>query len=161
MTGKRVAQGLGWFSLALGILEITMARQLSRGLGVSDSLLRVYGVREIVTGVGVLASSDRTPWLAARVAGVALDIATLAAALPGNERKANVGLALGAVAGVTTLDIAAVQDYRSQRRARYLPRDYSDRSGFPRPPEEMRGAASAARRTKPSSPRAAAVSARP
>jgi hypothetical protein len=161
MTGKRVAQGLGWFSLALGILEITMARQLSRGLGVSDSLLRVYGVREIATGIGVLASRDRTPWLAARLAGDALDIATLAAALPGNARKANVGLALGAVAGVTALDIAAVQDYRSQRRARYLPRDYSDRSGFPRPPEEMRGAVSAARRTTPSSPRAAAASVRP
>lgn len=159
MTGKRVAQGLGIFSLALGILEITMARQLSRGLGVNDWLLRACGVREIATGIGVLASTDRTPWLAARVAGDALDIATLAAALPGNERKANVAIALGAVAGATVLDIGAVQDYRSQRRARFLPRDYSDRSGFPRPAAQMRGAARAAIRSPDR--RAAAASAAP
>ena len=161
MTGKRLAQGLGWFSLVLGIVEITMSRRLSRGLGVDAWLLRAYGVREIATGIGVLASSDRTPWLAARVAGDALDIATLAAALPDAGKRRNAGLALGAVAGVTALDIAAVQDYRSQRRARYMPRDYSDRSGFPRPANEMRGAASAGRRTTPSSPRAAAASVLP
>jgi hypothetical protein len=143
MTSKRIAQGLGWFSIALGLLEITMARRLARGLGSRDLdwVLRAYGAREIATGVGLLASRNRAPWMWGRVAGDALDIATLAAAMPGSQRKRNVGIALGAVAGVTALDAACAMDFAAQRRARTPTHDYSGRSGFPRPPEAMRGAA--------------------
>lgn len=141
MTSKRIAQGLGWFSIVLGLMEIAMARRLSRALRIDDRLLRAYGAREIATGVGLLASRNRAPWMYARVAGDALDIATLAAALPGNPNKAGVGMALSAVAGVTALDVATSADFRAQRRARVAVRDYSDRSGFPRPAGAMRGAA--------------------
>jgi hypothetical protein len=52
--------------------------------------------------------------------------------------------ALGA--GILLLGIGAgvalwAAPYRDRRRRRRLLFDYSDRSGFPRPPSEMRGAA--------------------
>jgi hypothetical protein len=76
-----------------------------------------------------------------RVAGDALDIATLAGRMqPGRRLGPAIGLA--AVAGVTALDVAnaASLSARDRRRAK-AQFDYSDRSGFPRPPEQMRGAA--------------------
>ena len=145
MTSKRIAQGLGWFSIALGLLELTMARQLCRALGMRELewLVRAYGAREVATGIGLLASGNRAPWMWARVGGDALDLATLASALPENRKRRNVGIAMGAVAGVSALDYACARDFQMQRRASVLVRDYSDRSGFPRPVEQMRGAARA------------------
>jgi hypothetical protein len=55
-------------------------------------------------------------------------------------------IAMGAVAGVTVLDIMCTNALMAQpheARGRRIERrwDYSDRSGLPRPPNEMRGAA--------------------
>lgn len=140
---RSMARGLGWLSLALGAAEILFARPLAKALGMrgDEGLLRFYGVREIANGVGALAARDPGPWIWGRVAGDALDIATLATRL-GHRRDTTTWLALGAVAGVTALDLAAA---RALARA-YAPtqaplRDYSDRTGFPKPPEAMRGAA--------------------
>lgn len=159
MTSKRLAQGLGWFSIALGLMELTLSRQLCRALGMRNMewLVRAYGAREVGTGIGLLAFRNRAPWIWARVAGDALDLATLAAALPAKRKRRNVGMAIGAVAGVSALDYACARDFQTRRRASVLVRDYSDRSGFPRPAAEMRGRAlaSGARRTTPSNPRAA------
>lgn len=47
-----------------------------------ERLIRAYGVREIAKGVGILTSPNPTPWLWGRVAGDALDLATLAAPTP-------------------------------------------------------------------------------
>lgn len=139
-----VANGLGWFSIALGVLELLAPRPLGRafGLGRRPGLIRAYGAREIATGVGILVSKRPAPWIVARVAGDALDIGTLAPRLRTRRYRRNAAIALGAVAGVTTLDIANASALcAGERRARQPRRDYSERSGFPRPPDEMRGAA--------------------
>jgi hypothetical protein len=138
-----LARGLGWFSIGLGLAEILMPRAMARGLNMRgrERLLALYGLREIATGVGLLAASRRTPWMWGRVAGDALDIATLASRVqPGRRLGPAIGLA--AVAGVTALDVAnaAALSARDRRQAKSYP-DYGDRSGFPRPPEQMRGAA--------------------
>lgn len=107
-TDFALAQGLGWFSLALGAAELLAGRQLARAMGMDDyaALIRAYGAREIATGVAILTRPDPTPWIWARVGGDALDIATLAFGLDeDNPRRANVGIALAAVAGATALDI--------------------------------------------------------
>src|SRR5690349_6765686 len=85
----RLARGLGWFSLALGAAEILAPRRLAAALNMPEraGLLSAYGVREIVSGIGILASEDPRPWIAARVAGDALDIATLGAGLFGNNGR--------------------------------------------------------------------------
>jgi hypothetical protein len=141
-----LARGLGVFSIALGLVEVFAARSLTRALGMegSESIVRAYGLREITKGVGILASNDPTPWVWGRVAGDALDIATLVTGLDeDNPKRGNVGIALAAVAGATALDIYCAQALSGESPVPLPPaRDYSRRSGFSRPPQQMRGAAS-------------------
>jgi hypothetical protein len=62
----------------------------------------MHGLREIACGVGLLSSRRPTTWLWARVAGDAVDLATLAAA----DDVEGARIAAVAVAGVTLLDVA-------------------------------------------------------
>ena len=140
-----LASGLGWFSIALGVAELVAPRTLTNMLGIkgSETLVQAYGLREIATGIGILSSEDPTPWMWGRVAGDALDISTLVTGLSGDNPKwENVAFALAAVGGVTALDLYCAQALSRQDSQPALPmRDYRNRSGFPRPPEAMRGAA--------------------
>jgi uncharacterized membrane protein len=108
MDGKdAVARGLGWFSLALGTAQIAAPRGVARliRLEADDeqaTVMRAVGVREIATGVGILARPRPARWLWARVAGDALDLTLLAKA----EGRVSGKLAgMAAVAGVTIPDI--------------------------------------------------------
>lgn len=142
-SADRLARGLGWFSIALGAAEILAPDRLARALGMPGRapVFGAYGVREIATGIGILTSNDPRPWLSARVAGDALDLATLATGLGGdNPHRRNVGLAMAAVAGVTVLDVMCREQLQTESAPQTI-YDYSDRSGFPRPPDQMRGAA--------------------
>ncbi len=141
-----VAQGLGWFSIGLGLVEVLAPQALARGLGMRghERLIASYGAREIATGTGILTARDPTPWIWGRVAGDALDLGTLATGLDGrNRQREKVGWALAAVAGVTLLDLLCGRALSARRSGRRLARhrDYSDRRGMPQPPEAMRGAA--------------------
>jgi hypothetical protein len=106
--GRTMARGLGWFSLGLGALELLAPERVTDLLGVDDRytpLVRFYGLREIASGVAIL--NDRTPTEAvwSRVAGDALDFATLGAAM--TDEDANHGRIAGAmlfVAGAAALD---------------------------------------------------------
>ena len=138
------ARGLGWFSIGLGAAQVLMPRTLARAVGMpagAGALLFVYGLREIATGVGILKAKKQTPWLWGRVAGDALDLATLAA-LSSPNRKLSAGLGMAAVAGVAALDftMARAMSERDERRSRSWV-DYSDRSGLASSPDEMRGQA--------------------
>lgn len=140
----QLARGLGWFSFGLALTELIAGGALARWLGMRgyEPIIRAYGVRELVAGIGSL-SVDKRPAIWGRVGGDALDIATLATGLRGdNPRKGNVGVALAAIIGVTLLDLYCAQELGKHKRRPDRPvRDYSDRSGFRRPPDEMRGAA--------------------
>ena len=144
-----LARALGWFSLALGAAEVTAPKALSRWLGMKDgaALLQSYGAREIMAGIGILASDNPAPWVWSRVGGDAMDIVTLMTGFrDDNENNANVGLALGAVLGATLADVicaGSLNEEQKQDRAeqqRYVSA-YRARSGFRRPAEAMRGAA--------------------
>lgn len=141
--GQTLARGLGWFSIALGALELLAPRAVGRQLEMQHETgtIQAYGAREIATGVGILASRDPTWWIWGRVIGDALDLATLAPnADPRNPRRNEVLMAIGAVAGVAILDYLCA-DALSRRTEQPAPpmRDYGDRSGFPKSPNAMRG----------------------
>ncbi|MBJ6124510.1 cyclase dehydrase [Microvirga splendida] len=139
-----LARGLGIFSIALGIAEVVAPRALARALGMrgQEGLIAGYGVREIATGIGILASKDPTPWIWGRVAGDGLDLATLATALESNNpKRGNVGIAMAAVAGVTALDVYCAQTLSSESPHPLPMQDYSDRTGYPRGIGQSRGAA--------------------
>lgn len=146
VTAIAVARGLGWLSIGLGLVDALSPGMLTRQLGMEgkEAVLRAYGLREIGTGIGILTAKDPAPWVWGRVAGDALDLATLATGLGnGNGRRANVAVALAAVAGVAVLDGVCAQALGSQAygAAGRRIRDYSDRIGMPRAADAMRGAA--------------------
>ena len=140
----RLARGLGWFSIALGALELFAPRRVTRTLGMEgrEGLVRAYGVRELFAGVLAL-SVDKKAGLWSRVAGDGLDMATLASELrPSNRRAGNVLLALMMVGGITLLDYMAAQDVGMQHDPkRGRKRDYSNRTGFPNGLAAVKGAA--------------------
>ncbi|MDB5510945.1 MAG: cyclase dehydrase [Enterovirga sp.] len=144
-TNEKIARGLGWFSIGLGIAELFATRPLTRAIGLEgkETIVRAYGAREIATGVAILMSHDPTPWIWGRVGGDALDLATLATGLEGNAgRRTNLGLAMAAVTGVTMLDLAVARGLTAEKSLADEPvADYSDRTGFPRGIEASRGAA--------------------
>lgn len=130
-----LTRGLGWFSIGLGLAEILAPRALCRALGLQgrEALIQAYGVREVATGAAILMSHDPTPWIWGRVAGDAVDLATLTTGFEGdNPRAGTLALATAAVVGVTLADIACVQGLTSDKS---LPPpgtyEYHHRSGFP------------------------------
>lgn len=146
---ERLAQGLGWFSLALGTLELLAPHRVARPLGLAgyERLVAAQGLREIATGVGILTTRRPTGWMWGRVAGDALDLATLGAGLahPEPRRRSGAGLGMLAVAGVGLLDLfcatALAREEGARHRATGRLHDYGDRRGLPQPVEAMRGAA--------------------
>jgi uncharacterized membrane protein len=120
---RGAAVGMGLASVALGLAKIVAPRALTRLVGIADGaheegLVRALGARDVVVGLGLLASRRPTPWLWTRVAGDALELALLGAAV--GARRAERGPAagaLGALAGVTALDVAcAVAATRARPR---------------------------------------------
>ncbi len=142
----RIARGLGWFSLGLGLAEIIAPGKLAGALGLEgkETLLRAYGGREI--GAGIWALSDTPgPALWARFGGDLVDLGTLAMGLRGADsaQKRNAGIALAAVAGITAVDLLTAMKITSERSSEkgQTGRDYSDRSGFPGGVDKAKGAA--------------------
>jgi hypothetical protein len=142
---RGLAKGLGWFSIALGLAELAAPHAIAKSLGLrgKENLIQAYGLREIVTGAGILASANPAPWLWGRVAGDGLDLATLAAGLHhGNRQRRNVEVAMAAVGAVTLLDVYAAQQMSEAAKTMYEPSvDYSDRDGYPKGISASRGAA--------------------
>ena len=150
------ARALGWFSIALGLAELAMPRAMGRAAGAPNlpSVTRAFGLREIGTGIGILTAKDPSPWLWGRVVGDALDVAVVGAGLVTQRRPVRTLTTLAVLIGVTWLDMKVAEGAPPEKkRARPAMRDYSGRSGFPRPAEEMRGIAS--RSDAPKFPRGA------
>ncbi|WP_353682377.1 hypothetical protein [Mesorhizobium sp.] len=105
-------------------------------------MIRAYGAREVSSGI-LSMSVDKQSGLWSRVAGDGLDIATLLWAFRhDNPKRGNVGLALVLVAGVTLIDLLTAQKVSARHaRGRRQAQDFSNRSGFPRGLEAVRGLA--------------------
>ena len=120
---ERLSKALGWFSIGLGLAQITAPRQLADMIGIENDggsvrLMRALGAREIASGVGILAQPRTPQWLWARVAGDVMDLALLGAAMraDGNQRK-RILAATAAVAGVAALDAFTGARLRQDERA--------------------------------------------
>jgi uncharacterized membrane protein len=109
---ERLARGLGWFSIGLGVAEVIAPRAIARVVGTRDhsGLIRGYGLREIAAGAGILTARKAAPWVWSRVAGDALDFAALGSALSDGRNKLGKSLfGIASVAGVTVLDVLCAQ----------------------------------------------------
>lgn len=110
-SADRLAQALGWFSIGLGVAQITAPRRVARMIGVQDTdrnknVMRAVGVREIAAGIGLLSDPKPTGFAISRVVGDVMDLAMLANAMSStrNERG-RTALATAAVIGVGALDV--------------------------------------------------------
>jgi hypothetical protein len=140
-SAQKAARGLGWFSIALGVTELLAPVAVSRacGINVHPGVIRCYGLREIITGIGILRSANAKPWLWARVGGDLLDMSTLARD-DGARSSGAAQLALLNVAAITALDAHTAYAYQPVPPGRYV--DYSDRTGYRQPVEAVRGVVS-------------------
>jgi uncharacterized membrane protein len=109
---QRLARALGWFSIGLGLTEVTAPGTVARFAGINGNrgVVRALGVREIAHGIGILSRRKPVGWLWSRVFGDLIDLAVLgkAATLP-DANKRRVAAAAAAVTGVTLLDFKAGQ----------------------------------------------------
>lgn len=140
----RLGRALGWFSLGLGLMELIAPGRITRALGMRghETLVRTYGAREIAAGV-VSLSTERSLGLWSRVAGDAVDIATVMVAVGrDNPKRHNARMALTMLAGVTLIDLVAAQAVTARHsRGHGQARSYRDRTGYPKGLEAARGAA--------------------
>jgi uncharacterized membrane protein len=108
MKQRQLIRGLGWFSIGLGLAEILAPRRLGRSVGIGDHrwLMRLMGMRELASGLGILTRRQPAGWLWSRVAGDLLDLSLLGTAMrSGNSRRGRVAATAAAVAGVTAVDM--------------------------------------------------------
>src|SRR5215211_1783739 len=76
-SAKRLAKGLGWFSIGLGLAELLAPRAVANISGVSNKhtgLIRLYGLREISSGITIFAQDKPTEGVWSRVVGDVLDL---------------------------------------------------------------------------------------
>ena len=105
MNEQTLAHGLGWFSIGLGAAILIAPRRVAQAVGVENKhdILQMVGVREIITGIGILSENRPARWLWGRVAGDAMDIALLASA-PKLDGRTRAGVAMAAVGGIALVD---------------------------------------------------------
>jgi hypothetical protein len=108
MNINKFSRALGWFSVGLGTAEILAPNFLANTLRMKQRprLMRSFGMREMTSGIGLLRGRNTNTWLWSRVAGDAMDLAMLGAAIKAKRRnRGALGIATAAVAGVTALDL--------------------------------------------------------
>lgn len=108
-SAKRLAKGLGWFSVGLGLAELLCPRAIASISGVSNThtgLIRLYGLRELASGIAIFSQEKPTEAVWSRVAGDAMDLASLGVAFTAPDAKrGRVAFATANVLAVTALDL--------------------------------------------------------
>ena len=112
---ERVARGLGWLSIGLGLAQITAPGRVARMIGVDDdetnrNTMVAIGVRELASGVGILVRERPAGPVWTRVGGDVMDLALLGRALRNDDGQRNRLMgATAAVVGLTILDVLAAR----------------------------------------------------
>lgn len=108
---QRLAKGLGWFGIGLGTAQLLAPDQIARMIGMREDkdghgIMRLYGLREIAAGMGIVTAVSPISGMAARVAGDMVDLVSLGlvAGSPNSDRR-RAAVAAAAVLGVTALDV--------------------------------------------------------
>lgn len=112
MKSDRLLWTHGWVSLGIGLTGLAFPKGLCRVLGISrrhTGVVRVFGLRKIARGLGLLLQPHRREWAWARVTGDAIDFTLLGKTfgLP-HANKGWLGAITAAVAGVTLVDLSTV-----------------------------------------------------
>jgi hypothetical protein len=109
VTAKRMGLGLGYFSIALGLIEVAAPGRLARLLGLEGSkaarnTLLAFGIRELAAGGALLRGPAVSTNVWNRVIGDAIDAGALGLAFTRSNRKGAVAGALAFVGGAMVAD---------------------------------------------------------
>ncbi|HVF65841.1 MAG TPA: hypothetical protein VNE58_17795, partial [Casimicrobiaceae bacterium] len=65
-----LVRSLGWLSIGLGAIELLAPHRVNRAIGADDGAtsMRLYGLRELACGLGLLSGRNTEAWLWACVA---------------------------------------------------------------------------------------------
>lgn len=122
---RSMARGLGWGSLALAAVQLSVPDAVCRLAGVDDSFLArvmvpLVGVRELFHMVTLLGSRQPERWVWTRVAGDAMDLTALGCAVAWRYDRRSAGrrrramAAMATVGGITAVDLyTAIRGGRS------------------------------------------------
>jgi uncharacterized membrane protein len=117
---KKLANGLAWFSIGLGLSELLAPGVIAKISGVSENrkgLIRLYGLRELASGFVIFSQRDPAAGVWSRVAGDALDLASLGAAFTSpNASRGRILFATANVLAVTALDVACANQLSNGRK---------------------------------------------
>lgn len=144
ISDERLARGLGWFSLGLGLPPVTVPRAFARALGTSGdgdsrAVARLVGARELAVAAGLLAQPRRGAWLWARVAGDLMDLALVGGALArGAPGRGRLAATLAALVGITAVDLYGARRL-SGRSQEGRTMDVRAAITINRPPEQVYG----------------------
>ena len=109
ISAKRVGLSLGYFSIALGLLDMAAPGRLARwlgldGKGAARNTLIAFGLRELAAGAMLLRGPAVSTNVWNRVIGDAMDLGALGLALRPSTRKGAVAGALAFVGGAMAAD---------------------------------------------------------
>ena len=114
---KRLARGLGWFSLGLGMTELLAPKFIAKISGIPErrsGVIRLYGLREIASGIGIFTQKNPTEAMWSRVAGDVLDLTSLGLACTSPDAKrGRITFASANLLAVTALDVIAARQLNS------------------------------------------------
>lgn len=137
---EELARGLGWFSIGLGLASLLAPGRMGKTIGVGEHsvLLRLIGLRELASGVGILTQPNPSRWFWSRVGGDLMDLALLGAALTSRDsRAARVAIASAAVAGIAALDMKSSRAISRNPGANLRAFHYTRTITIDRPAEEL------------------------
>lgn len=134
--GPAIAQGIGWLSVAFGLVALVAPHAVSRVTGTrpAPGWIRVCGVRDLVFGAGLLTADDTRPWLKTRAAFDALDVVSIARNIDsGVGRHGTALLAMTGAAALAFVEASVATRFKIEAMQRESGRfDYSDRVGLSR-----------------------------
>lgn len=108
-SAMNLARGLGWFSIGLGLAELLAPRAIANISGVSNrraGLIRLYGLREIASGVAIFTQEKPAEAMWSRVAGDVMDLASLGMACSAPDAKrGRITFATANILAITALDV--------------------------------------------------------
>ena len=111
MDEQKLARGIGWLSVVVGLQLVAAPKSGTRnfGMGERPTLGRVMGVRDLVVGTGLLRGKDTRTWLVARGINDAADAALILGGMVSGvfpRDRAPVGLAIATSLSVASLLLA-------------------------------------------------------
>ncbi len=109
--GRALARALGWFSVGLGLAQVLAPRRVARLTGLPDDegmqrTMRLFGLRELMSGVGLLTRPRPISFAWARVGGDLIDAALLGRELALTDQcRARLATGLATVGLAGALDV--------------------------------------------------------